>query len=247
MHPSFALTLYWRVSGAGDAERCAHTLEGFALRLRVEGVFQAGPRDLETFSELRKGGRNIVFSRAFRIFGCSALMLSATAAAWFPQAALAVSKVKVTARPRSKSPTSPALTSTARRSSGWRAGARWRSNRVARYRSSPAPRWGWRAGARWRLSLQPGTTVGLEKTGGESLYADLATTVDGMGALHSFFPGSNFQDGGVADKRFILSVSTRLYADPGSVVTLTVRRTVVGTARVPSFPCSLSGYYVDAT
>jgi hypothetical protein len=38
-----------------------------------------------------------------------------------------------------------------------------------------------------------------------------------------------------------------LYADPGTVVTLTVRRTVVGTASVPSFPCSLSGYYVDAT
>ena len=82
---------------------------------------------------------------------------------------------------------------------------------------------------------------------GESVYADLATTADGVGALHSFFPGPSFQDGGVADKRFILSVSTRLYADPGSVVTLTVRRTVVGLASVASFPCSLSGYYVDAT
>jgi hypothetical protein len=62
----------------------------------------------------------------------------------------------------------------------------------------------------------------LRVSSGESLYADLATTVDGVGALHSFFPGSSFQDGGVADKRFILSVSTRLYADPGTVVTLTV-------------------------
>ena len=51
----------------------------------------------------------------------------------------------------------------------------------------------------------------------------------------------------MADKRFILSVSTRLYADPGTVVTLTVRRTFVGSASVPSFPCSLSGHYVDAT
>ena len=87
----------------------------------------------------------------------------------------------------------------------------------------------------------------LRVSSGESVYADLATTAGTVPALHSFFPGSNFQDGGVADKRFILSVSTRLYADPGSVVTLTVRRTVVGTASVPSFPCSLSGYYVDAT
>ena len=87
----------------------------------------------------------------------------------------------------------------------------------------------------------------LRVSSGESVYADLATTAGGVGALHSFFPGSSFQDGGVADKRFILSVSTRLYADPGTVVTLTVRRTVVGSASVPSFPCSLSGYYVDAT
>jgi hypothetical protein len=36
-----------------------------------------------------------MYSRAFRILGCSALILSATAAAWFPQAALAVSKVKI--------------------------------------------------------------------------------------------------------------------------------------------------------
>jgi len=61
------------------------------------------------------------------------------------------------------------------------------------------------------------------------------------------FGEPSFQDGGVADKRFILSVSTRLYADPGTVVTLTGRRTVVGVASVPSFPCSVSGYYVAAT
>ena len=88
----------------------------------------------------------------------------------------------------------------------------------------------------------------LRVSSGESIYADLATTVDGVGALHSFFPGSSFQDGTVAEKRFILSASTRLYANPGSAVTLTVRRTfVAGAAIVPNFPCSLSGYYVDAT
>jgi hypothetical protein len=60
------------------------------------------------------------------------------------------------------------------------------------------------------------------------------------------FGESKLPGWGVADKRFILSVSTRLYADPGTVVTLTVRRTVVGSASVPSFPCSFSGYCVDA-
>ena len=53
--------------------------------------------------------------------------------------------------------------------------------------------------------------------------------------------------GGGGGQRFLVSVSTRLYADPGTVVTLTVRRTMVDAASVPSFPWSLSGYYVDAT
>ena len=42
----------------------------------------------------------------------------------------------------------------------------------------------------------------LRVSSGESLYADLATTVDGVGALHSFFPGSNFQDGGGGGQAF---------------------------------------------
>ena len=248
------------------------------------------------------------------MFGYGALMLSATAAAWFPQAALAVSKVKVTGTAKVNITNIPSVnlngTPVVRLESGstvaLQPGATVGLEPGAAVSLEPGSAVGLQPGSTvslpvgTKVGLDAGTTVKLDPTStvsvtdaaareavqkaftlsmsindnndaetfavppdkvlvveylscslrvssGESVYADLATTAGGVGALHSFFPGSNFQDGGVADKRFILSVSTRLYADPGSVVTLTVRRTMVGAASVPSFPCSVSGYYVDAT
>lgn len=58
---------------------------------------QAGPRDAATKVTCAVEA-GLCIAGFFRIFGCSALILSATAAAWFPwfpQAALAVSKVKI--------------------------------------------------------------------------------------------------------------------------------------------------------
>ena len=255
-----------------------------------------------------------MYSRAFRIFGYSALMLSVTAAAWFPQAALAVSKVKVTGTAKVKITNIPSVNLNGTPIVRLESGSTVALQPDSAVSLQPGTAVGLQPGATVGLepgaavSLQPGSTVGLQPgttvkldptstisvkddaarqavqkaftlsmntndnndaetfavppdkvlvveylscsvrvSSGESPYADLATTVDGVGALHSFFPGPSFQDGGVADKRFILSASTRLHADPGTVVTLTVRRTVVGSASVPSFPCSLSGYYVDAT
>lgn len=82
---------------------------------------------------------------------------------------------------------------------------------------------------------------------GQSLYADLATTTGSppVSALHSFFAAPSFSDGSSSFQRVIISASTRLYAGSATTVTLTVRRTDIGTV-VSAFPCSLSGYYVDA-
>ena len=76
-------------------------------------------------------------SRVFRFFGCSALMLSATAATWFPQAALAVSKVKVTGMAKVNITNIPSVNLNGTPIVRLEAEARWRSSRVARCRSSP--------------------------------------------------------------------------------------------------------------
>jgi len=216
-------------------------------------------------------------SKAFRIFGRTALILSATAATWFPQAALAVSKVKIagTAKVNITNILSVNLNGTPIvRLEGGSTVALQPGSAVSLQSGTTV---GLEPGA--AVSLQPGSTVGLQpgstvslpvgtKVGldaattvkldptstvsvrdaaareavqkaftlsmntndnndaeafavppdkvlvveylscslrvssGESLYADLATTVDGVGALHSFFPGPSFQDGGGGGQAF---------------------------------------------
>ncbi len=78
---------------------------------------------------------------------------------------------------------------------------------------------------------------------GQFLYAELTTTAGGTGGLHTFVPAPSFLNG--AFPHFILSVPTRLYADPGTTVRLNVVRTAA-LGSISDFPCTLSGYYVDA-
>jgi hypothetical protein len=139
------------IQTSGDAGRCTHTLQGLASRLRVYGLLQAGPRRRGDQGGLRGGGRTM-YSRVFRIFGWSALILSATAATWFPQAALAVSKVKIAGTAKVNITNIPSVNLNGTPIGRLRAGARWRSNRVARCRSSPAPPWGWNPAPRCRYS-----------------------------------------------------------------------------------------------
>ena len=86
----------------------------------------------------------------------------------------------------------------------------------------------------------------LRVSSGESLYADLATTADGVGASHSFFPGLSFQDGGGGQAFHPFGVHTPLC---GSRNRRHAHRPSHGRGRRKrtEFPRSLSGYYVDAT
>jgi len=190
-------------------------------------------------------------------------MLSATAAAWFPQAALAVSKVKVTGTAKVKITNIPSVNLNGTPIVRLESGSAVALQPDSAVSLQPGATVGLEPGA--AVSLQPGSTVSLPvgtKVGldagttvkldptstvsvkdeaarqavqtaftlsmnindnndaetfavppdkvlvveylscslrvssGESLYADLATTVGGVGALHSFFPESSFQDGG---------------------------------------------------
>ena len=244
-----------------------------------------------------------MYSRVFRMFGYGALMLSATAAAWFPQAALAVSKVKVTGTAKVNITNIPSVnlngTPIVRLETGSTV-ALQPGNAVS---LEPGTTVGLQPGA--AVSLQPGSTVGLQpgstvslpvgtKVGldagttvkldptstvsvkddaarqavqkaftlsmntndstdvetftvpsakilvveylscslrlpvGQNFYADLGHHSGWRGCAAQLFSGIKFPDGAVS-QRFILSVSTRLYSDPGTNVTLTVRRTNVGT------------------
>ncbi len=78
---------------------------------------------------------------------------------------------------------------------------------------------------------------------GQYMYADITTTINGVAAMHTFVPKTSFPVAGLP--QFILSESTRLYAEPDSQVRVKVYRTDGLGATPDDFPCSLSGHYLD--
>jgi dUTPase len=109
-----------------------------------------------------------MYSRVFRIFGWSALILSATAATWFPQAALAVSKVKIAGTAKVNITNIPSVNLNGTPIIRLESGSTVALQPGSAVSLQPGTTLGLEPGA--AVSLQPGSTVGTE-TGKHGLVA----------------------------------------------------------------------------